>query len=188
MFKPTSSDLKKQYRLQDKKVVLGCASPWSTRKGYQDFIALRQLLNSSYQIAMIGLSQKEIRQLPEGITGIQRTESVEELAQWYTLADVFVNPTTQDNFPTTNLEALACGTPVITYDTGGSPESVDKQTGRIVPVKNIILLSKNIKEVTSGRREEWRQACRNRALKHYNKKNQFFKYLTLYKNLVDAKK
>ena len=78
------------------------------------------------QIILIGLSKKQLKNLPSNVMGVERTESAQELADYYSMADVFVNATLEDNFPTTNLEALSCGTPVITYETGGSPESIDE--------------------------------------------------------------
>lgn len=58
------------------------------------------------------------------IIAIPRTSNTKELAEIYTAADFFVNPTYEDNYPTVNLEAIACGTKVITYNTGGSPETL----------------------------------------------------------------
>src|SRR5699024_8637999 len=96
-------------------------------------------------IVLVGLSEKQIEKLPENIIGISRTDSVKELAEIYSAADIFVNPTLEDNFPTTNLEALACGTPVITYNTGGSPESINKETGGVVRQGDINSLLDEIK-------------------------------------------
>lgn len=114
------------------KVVLGVASTWDRRKGLDDFVKLRTMMTDEYAIVLVGLNDKQIAALPEGVIGIKRTESVDQLAELYSLADVFVNPTYVDNFPTTNIEALACGTPVVTYRTGGSPEAIDEKTGMVV--------------------------------------------------------
>lgn len=99
------------------------ASPWTARKGLQDFIKLAAMLPEEWQIVLVGLSAKQKSSLPASIIGLERTNSAKELAQLYTAADVFFNPTYEDNYPTTNLEAISCGTPVVTYNTGGSPES-----------------------------------------------------------------
>ena len=86
---------------------------------------LNNCLSSDYQIVLVGLTNQQIRSLPDNILGIQNTNSIKELVEWYSTADVFVNPTHEDNYPTTNLEAISCGTPVITYNTGGSVESAE---------------------------------------------------------------
>ena len=123
VFKTTPSDIKKQYNIENKKIILGVASVWDKRKGLDTFIELSKQLNSEYQIVLIGLNKKQIKTLPKNIIGISRTENIRELVKWYSAAEVFFNPTLEDNYPTVNLEAVACGTPVVTFNTGGSPES-----------------------------------------------------------------
>lgn len=124
VFYPTDNGLRAELGLEDCRVILGVASVWDSRKGLQDFLKLYDRIDrSKNRIVLVGLSQEQIGALPEGILGIARTDSVAQMAELYSLADVFVNPTYEDNYPTTNLEAIACGTPVITYRTGGSPES-----------------------------------------------------------------
>ena len=132
LFKPTQSNIKQQCEIEDKKVILGVASVWDKRKGLDTFIELSKELNDQYQIVLIGLNKKQIKQLPTSIIGISRTENVQELVKWYSAADVYFNPTLEDNYPTTNLESIACGTPVITFNTGGSPESAYADVDKIV--------------------------------------------------------
>ncbi len=122
VFRPTSSNLRSKFYLNGKKVILGVAAVWDGRKGLDSFIALAGALGEGWQIVLIGLSKRQIKKLPVGILGLERLDSAKELAAWYTLADVYVNPTLEDNYPTTNIEAIACGTPVVTYQTGGSAE------------------------------------------------------------------
>lgn len=126
IFKPVDfSRIKKRLKLSNKKILLGVAAVWNKRKGLEDFVKLNQVIDrEKYQIILVGLSKKQIESLPSEIIGITRTDSTEELAELYSMAYIFINPTYEDNFPTTNLEAQACGTPVITYKTGGSIESV----------------------------------------------------------------
>jgi len=186
LFKPIDSELRIRYKLGEKKVILGCASAWSNRKGYQDFIALSKKLTNDYQIVMIGLNTKEIKSLPENIIGLARTESIEELAQWYTLAYVFVNPTSQDNFPTTNLEALACGTPVITYKTGGSPEAIDEHTGFVADKGNVDGIVEMVERLKRLNYEEISNACRARAERLYDKKTRYLDYLRVFEGMVEG--
>lgn len=115
---------KSDINLLGKFVLLGVAAIWDKRKGLNDLIALSKILPNDYQIILVGLTEEQLKNLPENIIGFVRTNSVEELRGLYAIADALINPTYEDNFPTTNIEALCCGTPVITYETGGSPESV----------------------------------------------------------------
>ena len=123
LFKPTPSGFREQYGLDGKTVILGAASVWDKEKGLLDFCRLREKLDSRFAIVLVGVTEKQKRKLLPGILALPRTASPGELAKIYSAADVFVNPTHQDTYPTVNLEARACGTPVITYDVGGSPES-----------------------------------------------------------------
>lgn len=132
IFKPTPSDFRAKYGLENKTIILGVANVWSKLKGLHDFVKLRALLDDSFHIVLVGLTPKQIRELPKGITGITRTNSASELAAIYTAADAFFNPTYQDNYPTVNIESEACGTPVITYNTGGSPETIKSDASIIV--------------------------------------------------------
>ncbi len=134
IFKPTPSTFREKHRLEDKKIILGVAGVWTDRKGFQDFIKLSEMLDDSYRIILVGVNEQQIKQLPSNIIGIGRTANQAELAQIYSAADVFFNPTYEDNYPTVNLEAEACGTPVITYATGGCPETVSRSDSMVVPV------------------------------------------------------
>lgn len=143
VFKPTPSDFRQRFHLEDKFVILGVANIWSERKGYDDFLKLAEMLDGRYRIVLVGLSEKQRKNLPANIIGLGRTGSQKELAEIYTTADVFVNPTYEDNFPTVNLEAEACGTPVITYDTGGCRETIRMEKSTVISVGNIEQLKKS---------------------------------------------
>lgn len=184
VFKPTLSDFKEKFGLQDKKIVLGCASIWDKRKGLDDFWQLTEMLSDEYQLILVGLNKNQLEQLDKRIIGFERTESVQQLAELYSIAAVFVNPTYQDNFPTTNLEALACGTPVITYNTGGSPEAIDDKTGFVVPKGDINALAIAIEKCCSVDKSIFSNLCRERAEKLYNKTGRYVDYLNIYSNLL----
>lgn len=124
IFKPTPSDFREKYGITDKKIILGVANVWDERKGLNDFVKLSKMINDNCVIVLVGVTKKQIKKLPKSIISIVRTNSAKELAEIYTAADVFLNLTYEDNYPTVNLEAQACGTPCITYCTGGSIESV----------------------------------------------------------------
>ena len=130
VFQPTPSDFRERYGIENVYLVLGVAVGWEETKGLQDMLQLREQLSDQYVIVLVGATDRQIASFPKGMIGINRTANQKELAAIYSAADVFVNPTHQDNYPTVNLEANACGTPVITYNVGGSPESV--------PAENVI--------------------------------------------------
>lgn len=141
LFKPTEGEFREKYKLGNKIIVLGVASVWEVRKGLVDFIELRKLLDRRYEIVLVGVSEEDKNILPYGMLGITRTDSVRELAEIYTAADIFLNLTYEDNYPTVNLEAQACGTPVITYRTGGSVESVpEEQVANQGDLKSVVEL------------------------------------------------
>jgi putative colanic acid biosynthesis glycosyltransferase len=168
---------------KSKNLVLGVAKPWTARKGLRDFIELRKLLPQSVEIVLIGLTRWQILNLPEGITGLAATETVEELAEWYSKAAVFVNPTFADNFPVVNLEALACGTPVVTYDTGGSPESIADSIGGVAPRGDVKKLSDVIKVFLGPSASESGELARHHAELHFDSRVNNRKYLELYSAL-----
>ncbi|MCR5021185.1 glycosyltransferase [Ruminococcus sp.] len=122
-FYPIKSDFRKRYNIEDKYVLLGVASSWNEMKGLSDYIKLAKMLDDSYRIVLVGLSKEQLRSVPQNMICIERTNSTEELVQIYSASDVLLNLSYCENYPTVNLEAIACGTPVITYDTGGSAES-----------------------------------------------------------------
>lgn len=133
VFKPTPSDFRERYGIGDRFMVLGVASPWTGRKGLEDFVKLAgELDGSQFAIVLVGLSEKQIGLMPKGVIGLARVDSPQELAGLYSTADVFFNPTREDNYPTVNLEAQACGTPVVTYDVGGCRETVKLPESRCI--------------------------------------------------------
>ncbi len=185
---PNGIDLEKfvpqSHEKRDKHLILGVANVWDRRKGLDYLKELSIILDpSKYEVAAVGISKKQMKELPKGMIGIEHTRNVEGLMELYSAASVYVNPTLEDNFPTTNLEALACGTPVVTFATGGSVESVDETCGRIVPKKDIKALAAAVTELCDNV-ENMRGACRNRAL-DFNKYNRFGEYLNLYEESIN---
>lgn len=133
VFRPTPGEMRQRYGLEGKKIVLGVASVWEARKGLADFLALAPLLDETYKIVLVGLSRKQIAALPEGILGLPRTDSTAALAQWYTAADVYVSPSTEETFGMTVLEALCCGTQAVVYRDTACEEIVNQFGGVAVP-------------------------------------------------------
>lgn len=125
VFRYRATDFKARMGIGGKVMILGVSSSWDDRKGLKDFVVLRELLDSDYCLVLVGVSKKQKSKLPQGIVGIECTNSASELAEIYSAADWFFNPTREDNYPSVNLEAKACGCRVVTYDTGGSAETVE---------------------------------------------------------------
>lgn len=166
----------------DKQIILGVSSSWNESKGLLDFYKLREKLDERFEILLVGLSDSQINDLPKGIRGIKKTTSIEHLAKLYSEAMVLVNPTYADSFPTVNLEALACGTPVITYDTGGSPEAIDEKTGVVVAqgdVDGIINAIRGLEENPLSSED-----CRLRAVRCFDQNDRFMDYVHLYEELI----
>lgn len=179
LFKPLSDYNKEKF------VILGVANVWDQRKGLADFIKLSDTLSDRYKIILIGLSEKQIKSLPINIQGIRRTENINQLIELYSMADVFINPTWEDNFPTTNIEALACGTPVITYSTGGSPEAIDSNTGIVVEQGDVQGLKKAIETIRTSSDRFTPELCRGRAEKYFNQDDRFEEYFELYEKIIN---
>lgn len=180
--------VRQRYGLGDKRVILALASIWSKEKGWDDLVEMSKMLNDNELIVMVGVNDKQMEQLPSNIVGIKRTENVQQLAELYSAADVFVNPTWQDNYPTVNLEAIACGTPVVTYRTGGSVESVTSATGAIVEQGDVMGLLAAVRTIMQGDRGVYRTACRNYALENFSKTERYKDYLKLYDQLLERRK
>lgn len=186
VFKPILSEqTREKYNIKKKHILLGVTGLWSDRKGLSDFIQLSNRLENDEVILLVGLSKKQLQNLPENIIGIERTENTEELAALYASAEVFLNLTWEDNFPTTNIEALACGTPVITYNTGGSPEAVSPDTGFVVPQGDLDALRNKINEIKANGKSFYTKKCRERAEKYFNKDDKFQEYVTLYNEILN---
>ena len=180
IFNPTQSDFRTRYNIHNKTMILGVSSVWTAMKGYYDFIKLADVVDhSTCQLVMVGLDRFQIRALPKSIIGLPRTDDVKELAKLYTAADVFFNPTYQEVLGLTNLEALACKTPVITYRTGGSPECLNEKCGFVIErgdYKSILSLLPQIKSISSN-------YCREFS-KKFDKHKKYLEYLKIYESLI----
>lgn len=175
--------VRKTFGLGDRHILLGVASIWSREKGLDDFIRMAGMLNEDEVVVLVGIKPEDRKRLPDNVVGIARTENIRQLAELYAAADVFVNPTWQDNYPTVNMEAIACGTPVVTYRTGGSVEVITPATGMIVEQGNLNELLKSIREIESKGKASYQEACRKYALLNFKKEDRYMEYLRLYEEL-----
>lgn len=144
-FYPIESDFRKKKKLDNKFVLLGVATVWDKNKGLSDYLKLADILDDDYRIVLVGLKKNQMEILPKNVLGIERTANVKELAKIYTAADLFLNLSYCENYPTVNIESLACGTPILTYKTGGSPEIVEDYGGTVVEQGNIMKVLESVK-------------------------------------------
>ena len=178
VFKPTDSDFKEKHNLSGKKIILAVASSWDNKKGLDVIMELANTLPKDYQIVLVGTSDNVDKILPSNILSIHKTENQTELAKIYSTADVFINPTREDTFPTVNIEAIACGTPVITFNTGGSPEIIDETCGIVVTKNDVDGMRNAIINVCENKPFK-KEDCVNRA-KNYDMNDKFKECVDLY--------
>ncbi len=182
VFRPAPSDIRARYGLEGKRLVLAVASEWVERKGLRYVSALAESLGGGYRVAVLGLTPEQIEHQPEALLALPRTGSAAELAAWYSAADCLVNPTLEDNMPMVNLEALACGTPVAVFRTGGSPECVDEACGHVVDKGDADALRKAVTDLCA-RKPELSAACVQRA-QAFSSEACYREYLALYREVT----
>lgn len=187
------SEVRRCYGLGDRHVILGIASIWSEEKGLNDFVEMAARLDSDEVIVLVGMDRKQLDDvlsrcgrtvLGDRMVAVKRTADVHQLAGLYSTADVLVNPTWQDNYPTVNLEAISCGTPVVTYRTGGSIEAVAGDTGFVVEQGDIEGLVDAVRRVETLGKAHFMDACRSRAVKEFRKEDRYAEYIELYERLT----
>ena len=186
VFSPQGRDgIKLKYGLVDKFILLGVATEWERRKGLHDFIELSKTLKDDEIIILVGLKEDQIKILPENIIGITRTESTQELVEFYSSADVVMNISYEETFGLTTVEGFACGTPGIVYNTTASPELVDDSTGLIVDPGDIKGLVKAITQIKEKGKQSYSEACVKRAHRLYRKEDRYREYIELYEELLN---
>lgn len=182
VFKPVCGVFRAKYHCENKFVLLGVADYWGSRKGLDVFVDLAKRLDDRYQIVLVGTNDNVDKQLPDNIISIHRTDNQQALAEIYAAADLFVNPTREDNYPTVNMEAIACGTPVVTFKTGGSPEMLDENCGSVVACDDADALEMEIKRI-SAEKPYTQTMCTDRA-KSFAMSDRFQEYCDLYDEVM----
>lgn len=200
IFKPTENKARDSYGIIDKKMILAVAARLALRKGRKYLLELPDYLNEDEILVVVGLSkgQEQLFPVNNKVICIHRTKTADELISWYSAADVFINPTLEDNFPTTNIEALACGTPVVTFQTGGSVEAVlDNEeieeengirytsVGAVVPKGDMEALVCAIRRIVRNGKNFYTKNCKEKAKKNYEKVTQYNKYIKLYHQIIN---
>ena len=185
-FKPSNNNKKtrEKFGLKDEFIVLGLSSVWNKSKGLDDFINLSPKLDSNVKLILVGLSQEQIDKLPNNIIGIRRTENVNQLADIYSMSDLFLNLSYQETFGLTTAEALSCGTPALVYNATACPEVVSEDTGFIVEKGDLDSVIKVINKVREKGKGFYSDKCRERAVTCFNKDDRFMDYINLYRSLL----
>lgn len=184
VFKPTTNTIREHFGIPNNRLlVLGVLGSGFAEKGKQEFVLLSQ--RRDIQVVLVGLTGDDYDNLPKSIIGLGRTSNQFELAELYSAADVVLNPTYNDTFPTVNIESLACGTPVITYNTGGSPETLDENTGFVVEKGNVDSINRSLNIIQKRGKEYYSRACRERAVHFFNKDERYEDYMRLYEEMVE---
>ena len=182
VFKPIESNYRVNNGLQNKHILLGVSYGWSYEKGIDVFAELAKRLPENYQIIMVGTNDDSDKILPDNIIKIHKTYNKEELIKMYTTADLFVNPTRADNFPTVNIESLACGTPVLTFNTGGSPEAIDETCGNVVEKNDIDALENEIIGICETKPYS-NENCLARA-KQFSAQDKYLEYVKMFGEIL----
>lgn len=186
VFRPrANTDIRSRCGIPEGPFVLAVASIWLPEKGLPDLVRLADLLNPDIRLVIVGrMTAEQKATLPGRVIAISRTDDAVALAGLYSEALCLVNPTWQDNYPTVNLEAIACGTPVITYRTGGSVESITPETGFVVQQGDVVSLSACIRYIRKQGESSFIGPCREYALQHFSRTGCFQDYIQLYEDLA----
>lgn len=190
VFKPnlaSSDSIRSKYNLGNGILLTAAATAWSNSKGLNDYFALRKLLDDKYTIVLVGTPPHIIEQLPSGIIGIQRTDSMKELASIYSASSIVMNLSYSESFGKTTPEGLACGIPSIVYDTTASPELVDEKTGVVVKKGDINGVAQAVDRIMSWEKKSTAKECRERAVNLFSVNSNWAKYIEIYKRIAQER-
>lgn len=184
-FRPREESVREPFGITASCFALAVASIWLPEKGFDDLMQVAALLSGDEQLVMVGkMTPAQQERLPGNVVAIPRTSNAKALAALYTAATAVLNPTWQDNYPTVNLEAIACGTPVVSYRTGGSVESLTPDTGCVVEQGDVAALAACFHAIRQKGPDAFRKSCTAFARANFSKEDRFRDYIDLYENLA----
>lgn len=182
------SSLRKEYGCEGKVVLLGVASSWGQHKGLAEWFNLAKQLDSKYTVMLVGLQKHQIpANAPANVIALGRTESDRELADYYNMADIFINMSYEETFGLTTAEALACGKPVIVMDATANPELVTKDTGIVVPNRETQTLQQAIETIEEKGLDSYTSACVTRARTCFDQQVMARRYIEAYAEILRQK-
>lgn len=187
IFKPIKSDFRQKHNIEDKFILLAVANYWTEKKGYHHILNLSNMIGEDEVIVIVGVSEEQRKDLPYNIIGITKTYSLENLVEIYSAADVCVNPTLEETLSLINIESLACATPVITFNTGGSPETIDEETGIVVKRDDLMAMVDAKNKIKALGKDHYKSNCIKRAQTHFNKQDMYDNYKRLYSEMLENK-
>lgn len=190
VFQPqgNQNELKLKYGFDSNcKVLLALATTWGKRKGWFDYIELAGMLPENIKIVLVGVTQKQKHELPASIITIARTESVTQLAELYSLADIVMNLSYQETFGLTTVEGFACGTPSIVYNCTASPELMSKDVGELVEPGDLDGVVNAINALLLRGKEFYSSNCIERAKMLFSHEDRFNDYIDLYEEIISSK-
>ena len=187
VFKPSVSNFKKKLGVEGKYLLLGVAQGFDERKGLKDFFKLSEMLPDDYQVVLLGAMEDEIAIAPTSVIALPKTESLQELVEAYSAADVLLSLSYEETFGLTPVEAMSCGTPAIVYNNTAQPEHITPETGFVVENGDLDTLVTRIKTLCENGKANYSEACRERAVNVYNKDNCYNMYITIFNKLFNEK-
>ena len=187
VFKPSVSNFKKKLGIEGKYLLLGVAQGFDERKGLKDFFKLSEMLPEGYQMVLLGAMEEEIAIAPKGVIALPKTESLQELVEAYSGADVLLSLSYEETFGLTPVEAMSCGTPAIVYNNTAQPEHITPETGFVVENGDLDALAVRIKTLCENGKATYSSACRERAVNVYDKDKCYRKYIDLFTRLIQNK-
>ena len=174
-FAPRNTDaLREKLGLDGKKVILAVASGWNKEKGINTLLEMANKLTDDEKLLIVGNIGKIT--LPESVIHIPATNSVSELAEYYSLADVFVQPSLEETFGKVSAEALSCGTPIVCFNSTANPELIGEGCGAVAEVGNIDDMLSKIFGILSQGKEKYSEKCRNFARYSFEKQKNLEEY------------
>lgn len=180
VFKPNLGIFREKTGLTAKRIILGVSFDWGYRKGLDVFCRLAEIIENDYTIVLVGTNDEVDKVLPPNIISIHRTENQKELAEIYSAADIFLNPTREDTYPTVNMEAIACGTPVLTFDSGGSSELIlNDSCGEIIKTEDVFFIKEKIETMMKNKHYK----CSDES-KEFDKNKKIMQYIKTYEELL----
>lgn len=178
------SDLRKQYGLENKFILIAAAANWTSAKGWNDYIKLSTILPDDCRIFLIGVKDEQKVQLPSQIVSVGRINGKEKLAEYFSMADVLLNLSYQETFGMTTAEAMSCGTPGISYNKTACPELISPETGIVVEAGDMNQVLSAINEIKKNGKSFYSDACRKRVLDNFDIKKVNMAYFDIYEQIL----